>query len=72
MKVDEVEVKEMADEKDKVSFGGPLALVSKTNVNEAYSDIEDKEDEEGLIVNYDDEAMSYYSNNNVKNFYKNL
>lgn len=54
----------------KTSFGGPLALVSKTNVKGDSSDDEDGESEEGLIVNYDDEVVAYYSNNNVKKFYK--
>lgn len=62
LKSHEVEVKEIAEEKDKVSFGGPLALVSY---------VKDDENEEGLIVNSDDEAVPYYSNNNVKNFYCN-
>lgn len=70
MKAHEAKVKEIVDEKDKASFGGPFALVSKTNVNEASSDVEDSENEKGLIVNSNNEVVTYYSNNNVKKFYK--
>ena len=70
LKAHEVEVKETADENDKTSFGGPLALISKTNVKDACSDDVDGKSEEGVIVNSDDEAVAYYSNNNVKKVYK--
>lgn len=53
-----------------MSFVGPLALLSKTNVNKACSDVEDNEYEEGLILNSDDKVVDYYYNNNVKRFYK--
>lgn len=70
MKSQEAEVKEIANEKDNTTFGGPLALVSKTNVKDPCFDDEDGENEEGFIVNSDDEVMAYYSNNNVKKFKK--
>ncbi|CAI9292979.1 unnamed protein product [Lactuca saligna] len=53
-------IMEIAEE-NKLNYGGPMALVSKENV---------KEDEEGFLINSDDEAVSYYSNNRVKNFLK--
>lgn len=43
LKAHEAKVKYIADEKDKSSFGGRLALVSKTNINEACSDVKDGE-----------------------------
>ena len=70
LKSHEAKVKEIADEKDKTTFGDPLAFVSNTNVIESCYNVKDGENEEGLIVNSDDEIVAYYSNNNVKNFYK--
>lgn len=70
LKSHEVEVKEIIDEKDKTTFWGPLARVSKTNVNKACFDVEDSKDKEGLIVNSDDNIVAYYSNNNFKKYYK--
>lgn len=66
MKAHEADVKEIAYNKEKVNFGGPLALVSKTNFNEASSEVEYDGNEEGLIVNFVDEAIGFYFNNNVK------
>lgn len=64
----EAKVKEITDEKDKENSGSPLVLVSKININKARTDVEDDDNEEGLIVNFDDEAISYYFNNNIKKF----
>ena len=56
----ESEVNEMVEE-SKQSLGGPLALVLKV------SDVDtvDKKDsdEEGFIMNSEDEAVAFYSNN---------
>ena len=55
-------------------MGGPLALMSKVTNKEV--EIESTENEgsedEGLIVNSDDEAIVFYSNNKVKKFFKKL
>lgn len=57
---------------NKQSYGGPMDLVSKANVKENKSDVEAKEDEEGFLINSDDEAVAYYSNNRVNKFFKKL
>lgn len=56
------------DEENKLNYGGPMALVSKTNAHEDESEGDTKEDEEGSLQNSDDEAIAYYSNNRVKLF----
>lgn len=69
LKAHEAEVKEIANVKDKANFGGPLALIYKTNIHECSSN-KDDDNEEGMIVNSKDEVVTYYSKNNVKNIYK--
>ena len=67
LKTHEGEVNEMVEEL-KLSLGGPLALVSKVSEKEQVE--EEDSDEEGVIVNSDDEAVDFYSNNKVKKFFK--
>lgn len=69
-KAHEAQVKEIVDDTDKTNFGGTLALISETNINEASYDVKDDENEEGLIMNYNDDVVAYYSNNNNKKIYK--
>ena len=61
------EVIEIAEE-SKISLGGLLALVSKVTEKEGTE--KESSDEKGWIVNVDDEAIAFYSNNKVKKFYK--
>lgn len=70
LKIHENEVKELSDEKDKMHLCGPFAPMSKKNVTYMCFDEEENVDEEDLIVNSYDEVVAYYSNNNVKKFYK--
>ncbi|XP_052627452.1 uncharacterized protein LOC128134082 [Lactuca sativa] len=67
LKTHESEVSEIADE-SKMSLGGPLALVSK--VSEVEATEKENSDEEGFLLNSDDEAVAFYSNNRVKKFFK--
>ncbi|XP_023733619.1 uncharacterized protein LOC111881461 [Lactuca sativa] len=67
LKTHESELNEM-EEESKMSLGGPLALVSKMSEKEIEND--EPEEEEGFIMNSDDEAVAFYSNNRVKKFYK--
>lgn len=53
-----------------MNFGGPLTLVSKTTAKENDSNEEEKEGEEGSLLNSDDKVVAYYSKNRVKKFYK--
>ena len=55
-------------EENKLNYGGPMALVFKTNSKEYEYEEDMKEDEEVFILNFDDEAISYYSINRVKFF----
>ena len=55
-------------EEAKQSLGGPLALVSK--VSEVAFAEKENSDEEGYLMNPDDEAIAFYSNNHVKKFFK--
>ena len=64
----ESEVNEMMEEST-LSLGGPLALVSKVSEKEVVGKV-DSDDEEGFIMNTDDEAIAFYSNNKVKKFFK--
>lgn len=72
LKAHEDDVKIIADEKEKdiVTFGGPLALLSKSNVKEGVSDEEEDNGEEGVFMNLDGEAVAYYLNKNAMKFYK--
>lgn len=72
MKAHESKVMEMAEENIKMNFRVPLALVSKDSGKEVGSDVDGDENEEGFPMNSNDKAMTYYSDNSVKNFYKNL
>ena len=56
-------------EESKQSLGGPLALVSK--VIEIDAGEKEESDNEGFLMNSDDEAVAFYSNNRVKKFFKN-
>lgn len=47
-------MKEIVDDKDKMNFGGPLALVSRTDVEEICYNKEEGDRKEGLIMNSDD------------------
>ena len=53
-------------------MGGPLTLVS--NVSGKKPDVEydddDGSDNEGFVMNLDDEVVAYYSNNKVNKFFK--
>ena len=69
LKAHQYEVKEIAKE-NKMNFGGPMGLVSKTTAKQNESDEEAKEGEEGFILNYEDAVVAYYSNNRVKKFFK--
>lgn len=53
-----------------MNFGGPLDLVSKTNMKEVCFDEEEGDGEEVLIMSSNDEHVVYYSNNSVKKFNK--
>ncbi|XP_023745018.1 uncharacterized protein LOC111893181 [Lactuca sativa] len=68
LKTHKSEVNEMSEE-SKLSLGGPLALVSKVSEKEAIEK-GDSDDEEGFIMNSDDDAIGFYSNNRVKKFFK--
>ena len=67
LKTHESEVSEIAEE-SKMSLGGPLALVSM--VSEVESAEKESSDEEGLLLNFDDEAIAFYLKNWVKKFFK--
>ena len=64
MKEHESDVNEIVEE-SKISLGGPLALVSKVVSREAEKEVVEKEnsEDEGLIVNSDEEAVAFYFNN---------
>ncbi|KAL7614205.1 hypothetical protein Lser_V15G05372 [Lactuca serriola] len=62
------EVNEIVED-TKTSLGGPLALVSKMNEKEVHEK-SDSDAEEGFIMNSDDEAIAFYSNNRVRKFFK--
>ncbi|XP_023752546.1 uncharacterized protein LOC111900907 [Lactuca sativa] len=62
------EVNEIAEE-TRASLGGPLALVSKMTEKEIHEK-SDSDGEEGFIMNSDDEAIAFYSNNHIKKFFK--
>lgn len=53
------------DEENKLNYGGPMALVSKENVKEDEFEGDAHEDDEGFLLNSDDKATAYYSNNKV-------
>lgn len=53
-------------EKNMMTFGGLMVLVSKTNVKEEQSEKELKEVEEGFILNSNNKAVVCLSNNRVK------
>lgn len=55
-----------------MSLGGPLALVLKVTSRETKvkSAEYDGSENEGLIVNSDDEAVYFYSTNKLKKLYK--
>jgi len=67
LKSHENEVNEIAEEAI-ASLGGPLALVSK--VSERENEKSKSDEEEGFLMNSDDEAVAFYSNNRVKKFFK--
>ena len=71
LKTHEAEVTEMVEE-SRINLGGPLALVSKVTGREIEKEVSENEgsDEEGLIIDSDDEAITFYSNNKVMKFYK--
>lgn len=68
LKEHESEVKEIAEEKIKMNFGGPMAFVSKTIGKYNGSNDEDEENEEGFLLKSNDKAIAYYSNYKVKKF----
>ncbi|XP_023755306.1 protein PXR1-like [Lactuca sativa] len=57
------------EEESKLSIGGLLAIVSKVTEKEAVEN-GDSDDEEGFIMNSDDEAIAFCSNNRVKKIFK--
>ncbi|XP_023735438.1 uncharacterized protein LOC111883340 [Lactuca sativa] len=67
LKTHENKVAEMLEE-SKQSLGGPLALVSK--MNEVVSVENEGTDDEGFLMNSNNEAVAFYSNNRVKKFFK--
>ncbi|KAL7606668.1 hypothetical protein Lser_V15G16417 [Lactuca serriola] len=67
LKTHESEVFEITKEA-KQSLGGSLALVSK--VSEIESAEKENSDEESFIMNSGDEVVAFYSNNQVKKFFK--
>ena len=67
LKTHEGEVNEIEEEL-KISLGGSLALISKVNEKEFVE--KEYSDNEGLLLNSDDEAIAFYSNNRVKKFFK--
>ena len=67
LKSHENEVNEIAEE-TMASLGGPLALISKGSERE--SEKLKSDEEEGFLMNSDDEAVAFYSNNRVKKFFK--
>lgn len=56
LKAHESKVKEFVDETNKMNFGGPLALVSKTTFKYVCSDYEGGDGEEGFLINSDYEV----------------
>ncbi|KAL7592013.1 hypothetical protein Lser_V15G31779 [Lactuca serriola] len=72
LKAHENEVNEIIEE-TRNSLGGPLALMSNVASKEVEKETFENEgsDDEGLIVNSEDEAVDFYSNNRVKKFFKN-
>ena len=69
LKSHENKVNEIAEEAI-ASLGGPLALVSK--VSERENEKSKSDEEEGFLINSDDEVVAFYSNNRVKKFLRNL
>ncbi|XP_023738187.1 uncharacterized protein LOC111886187 [Lactuca sativa] len=67
LKTHEGEVNEIVEE-TKLVLGGPLALVSKVIEKETLE--KENSNEEGFLMNPDDEAVAFYSNNRVKKFFK--
>lgn len=64
------EINEIA-QKGKFDSGGPLELISK--VDEKESEIktgeQDNSEEEHFLVNFEEEAIAYYSNSKLKRFF---
>ena len=56
-------------EESKLNLGGPLDLVSKVTEKETIEG-GDSDVEEGFLMNSDDEAIAFYSNNKVKKFFE--
>lgn len=71
LKAHESEVNKIVEE-TRISLGSPLALMSKVTNREVEleSTVIEGLEYEGLIVNSDDEAVAFYSNNKVKKFFK--
>ena len=67
LKSHENEVNEIAEE-TMASLGGPLALISKGSERE--SEKLKSDEEEGFLMNSEDEVVAFYSNNRVKKFFK--
>ncbi|XP_023761595.1 uncharacterized protein LOC111910032 [Lactuca sativa] len=67
LKTHESEVSEIMEEAKQI-LGGPLALVLKVSKVEFAE--KENSDEEGFLMNSDDEAITFYSNNRVKKFFK--
>ncbi|XP_052624916.1 uncharacterized protein LOC128132402 [Lactuca sativa] len=69
--MEESKVNEIAEE-SKINICCPLALVSKILGREAKKESVEKEnsEDEGLIVNSDDEVVAFYSNNRVKKLFR--
>ena len=71
LKANESEINEIAEE-GKISLEGPLDLMSKVSKWKSKMEVAEQVgcEDEGLFMNWEDEAVAYYSNNKVKIFFK--
>ena len=60
------------DGEGKMSLGGPLALMSKMPTKDSEIEVAEQvgSEDEGFLMNSEDEAMAYYSKYKVKKFFK--
>ena len=70
-KAPESEINEIIEE-GKLSLGGLLDLMSKVTAKDSEIESGEQEDleEEGFLVNSEDEVVAYYLKNKVKRFFK--
>lgn len=72
LKAHEIKINEIAV-KGKMNLGGPLALMSMVSAKDSKIEVVEQVNFEDarFLMNFEDEAVTYYSNNKVKNFLKN-